>query len=68
MLALKLFDPEQPATRVDVEVAIAAWRAHSPECSCGLCGRARKVSVSHVWMCLWAWDQSIARTRRLARR
>jgi hypothetical protein len=69
ILALKLFDQGGRAlARADVDAAMARWRAHPESCSCGVCDRARSVSVSRVYTTIWAWNASIARTRRLARR
>ena len=70
VLALRIFDQAggEPVTRSTVEAAMTRWRAHRPGCQCGLCDRARTVSVSRVWCVVWGWQASIARTRRLAQR
>ena len=70
ILALRLFDQADGAlvTRADVETAMERWRAHPETCGCGICAAARSVSVSWVYTTVWAWQASIQRTRRLARR
>ena len=70
ILALKVFDQTggQPIQRATVEAAMARWRAHPQTCGCGICDLARTVSVSRVYTTAWAWQASIARTRRLAQR
>jgi hypothetical protein len=70
ILALRIFNQAdgEPVTRATVEAALSQWRAHPPACQCGLCDRARTVSVSRVYCTVWGWQASIARTRRLAQR
>lgn len=70
ILALRIYNQAdgEPATRATVETAMSRWRTHRLECQCGLCDRARTVSVSRVWCVVWGWEASIARTRRLAQR
>jgi hypothetical protein len=70
VLALKIYNQAggERIERATAEAELTQWRAHPPTCQCGCCGPARDVSVSRVWSVLWGWQESIARTRRLARR
>jgi hypothetical protein len=69
LTALRIFNRADgiPVTRDDVCAALAAWREHPESCDCG-CDVARPVTVSQVWQTIRAWQESIMRTRRLARR
>ena len=71
VLALKIFGQAggEPITRRQVEEQLAQWRLHGPACRCEApCDLAASISVSHVWCCIWGWQSSLARTRRLAQR
>jgi hypothetical protein len=69
VVALAMFNAKEPRTRCYVEERLMLWRSHPPRCRCGQpCHFARAVSVSQIWSVLWAWQQSIHRTRALAAR
>ena len=67
--ALRIFNQANgiPITRADLASALAAWCEHPESCGCS-CAVARTVSVRQVWKVIWGWQESIMRTRRLARR
>jgi hypothetical protein len=70
-LALRIFEQADgaPVTRATVDDQLTRWRSHPPACRCAApCDLAATVSTSRVWCVLWAWQASIARTRRLAQR
>jgi hypothetical protein len=71
ILGLRIYDQAdgRPVSRVMVEDQLERWRSHPPGCQCpARCDLAATVSTSRVWCVVWAWQASIARTRRLAQR